>query len=103
VSHLIFWNERNLIGFHGNTPPDFNGDNEATFKVLDEQGWERSIIKIDSVQTALEQAVEKATDDQLKQWSKSIANIASHNAYHTGQIVYIRKKNGWWDPEKGVK
>jgi hypothetical protein len=26
-----------------------------------------------------------------------------HNAYHIGQIVYIRKLQGSWDPEKGVK
>ena len=103
VSHLIFWNERNLISFQGNKPPDFSGDNKATFKTLDEKEWQLSIKKIDSIQTSLEQTIEKATDKQLGEWSSDIVNICAHNAYHTGQIVYIRKKNGWWDEDQGVK
>jgi len=31
------------------------------------------------------------------------ASVAAHNAYHTGQILYIRRAKGWWDPAKGVK
>jgi hypothetical protein len=27
----------------------------------------------------------------------------TRNAYHTGQIIYIRKMKGNWDPAKGVK
>jgi hypothetical protein len=42
-------------------------------------------------------------EGMLNEWSSSIANMCSHNAYHTGQIVYIRKKNGWWQESKGVK
>lgn len=29
--------------------------------------------------------------------------MGTHNAYHTGQIIYIRKQQGWWDEKKGVK
>jgi uncharacterized damage-inducible protein DinB len=36
-------------------------------------------------------------------WYSVIAHISAHNAYHTGQILYIRKLAGNWDPEKGVK
>jgi len=35
--------------------------------------------------------------------ASTIAHIGTHNAYHTGQILYVRKMKGWWDPEKGVK
>jgi len=31
------------------------------------------------------------------------AIIATRNAYHIGQIVYVRKLQGSWNPEKGVK
>ena len=96
VSHLIFWNSRVLKAFQGNTPPDFKEDNKVTFKALSEKDWDLSVKKLDSLQTTWEQLVEMATDLQLKDWSSSIANIGSHNAYHTGQIVYIRKRNGWW-------
>ncbi len=36
-------------------------------------------------------------------WASQIAHIGTHNAYHTGQIIEIRKLQGSWDPEKGVK
>jgi hypothetical protein len=97
VSHLIFWNERVLIAFKGNVLPDFNDDNELTFQKINERDWELAAKKLDSIQTEWERVTEKATQKQVKEWSASIANIAAHNAYHTGQIIYIRKRNGWWN------
>lgn len=103
VSHLVFWNERILFWFHDQKAPEFNDDNELTFITFSEAEWAHSVRKLDSIQTVWKQSVEGATDEQLKKWSNSVANICAHNAYHTGQIVYIRKQNGWWDDSKGVK
>jgi uncharacterized damage-inducible protein DinB len=103
VSHLAFWNERILIAFQGNTPPAYNDNNKETFTKFNKNNWQQTVNRLDSIQVLWEKAVEGATEKQLKDWSSSIANICSHNAYHTGQIVYIRKKNGWWDEAKGVK
>jgi len=96
VSHLIFWNERVLNAFEGNTLPDFNDDNNTTFKQFEGEQWPLAIRKLDSIQTEWEQKVIAATEEQLNEWSSIIANVCSHNAYHTGQIIYIRKRNGWW-------
>lgn len=103
VAHLIFWNERNLIAFRGNKPPDFSGNNEETFTSFNPADWEQAVARLDSIESQLEAVFEKADDAQVKDWAPTAANIASHNAYHTGQIIYIRKHKGWWDPEKGVK
>jgi hypothetical protein len=51
----------------------------------------------------LEGVVEAADDKQLAAWASEIAHIGTHNAYHIGQIVFVRKEQGSWDPEKGVK
>ncbi|MEO9891213.1 hypothetical protein [Aurantibacter sp.] len=32
VSHLIFWNQRDLTAFKGDSLPSFNYDNNSTFK-----------------------------------------------------------------------
>ncbi len=96
VTHLTFWNERVLMAFHNNTVPDFTGNNQETFTKFDKTHWEQSVHRLDSIQRQWEYAVEHATDEQLAKWSSSIANLCSHNAYHTGQIIYIRKRNGWW-------
>jgi len=55
------------------------------------------------VMTELEKIVEAADEKQLESWASELAHIGTHNAYHTGQIVFVRKLQGSWDPEKGVK
>jgi len=50
-----------------------------------------------------ETAIKQADEAKLRKWYSTIANINTHNAYHTGQILYIRKLAGNWNPDKGVK
>ena len=53
--------------------------------------------------SAWEKAVEGADEKKLEKWASTIAHIGAHNAYHIGQMIYIRKLQGSWNPEKGVK
>ena len=53
--------------------------------------------------TEWEQSVESADEAKLKDWYSDIAHIGTHNAYHIGQIVFVRKEQGSWNPDKGVK
>jgi uncharacterized damage-inducible protein DinB len=104
VNHLIFWNERALEKFQGQKTASFDGNNEETFSKSMERGdWRAAVQKLDSVLTSWEKAVEQADDDKLQKWASTIAHIGTHTAYHTGQIIYIRRLQGSWDPEKGVK
>ena len=59
--------------------------------------------ELDEVMTALEQVVQTADEASLQKWASTMAHIGAHNAYHIGQMVYIRRLQGSWDPEKGVK
>ncbi|HVX49633.1 MAG TPA: hypothetical protein VHB48_05720, partial [Chitinophagaceae bacterium] len=70
---------------------------------VDKTAWEASVKRIDSVLTAFEAAIDKADDAKLQQWYNAIAHVGTHNAYHIGQIIYIRKMRGNWDADKGVK
>lgn len=99
VSHLIFWNETNLTVFKGDSLTGFDDNNELTFKKFNETDWKIALEKLDSVQAEWEKLTAQATDEQIDEWSTEIASMSAHNAYHTGQIIYIRKQNGWW-PEK---
>jgi len=96
AAHLVFWNERALRSFAGNTPPDFQGSNDSTFTQLDAGEWSAMQLKLDSIQHEIERIVSDANDEQLEKWTPTINNLCMHNAYHTGQMVYIRKRNGWW-------
>jgi DinB superfamily len=103
VNHLIFWNQQYLAKFKGDKPTAFNGDNKETFAGLDKATWEASVKKVDDVLTGWEKAIEEADDAKLAKWASTIAKISTHNAYHTGQIIYIRKMKGNWDSAKGVR
>lgn len=101
VQHLIYWDYDQLERFRGKkTRDDVNNDSTFTF---DEAGWANAVKKVDAVLTEWENEIEKADDAKLTKWYGIIANISTHNAYHTGQILYIRKQQGSWNPEKGVK
>ena len=101
--HLLFWNRRNLNNFRGVKNEKFTGDNKETFDKFDSKQWAGIVNQLDQVMTDLEKLVETADDQQLAKWANTIGNLCTHNAYHTGQIAYVRKLHGTWNPDKGVK
>ncbi len=101
--HLLFWNRRNLARLEGEKLESFGGNNDETFVKFDDKQWADTVKQLDQVMTDLEKLVETADDQQLAKWAPTIGNICTHNAYHVGQIVYVRKLQGSWNPEKGVK
>lgn len=100
--HLAFWNERALAGLRGEKPagPD---SNEQTFNDFDAARWEDVVQRLDRVMKDLEAEVEKMPEEKLAKAAQTISHISTHNAYHTGQILYVRKLQGSWDPQNGVK
>ena len=103
VNHLVFWNRRSLQKFKGESQEKFDGNNDETFNNFDAKKWEAMVKQLDEVMTDWEKAVEGADDAKLKDWYSEIAHIGTHNAYHIGQMVFVRKEQGSWNPEKGVK
>lgn len=101
--HLLFWDRDELAKFKGEPPPKFSGKNDDTFYNFNKAEWDQNVKQLDEVMTEWEKAVEAADDAKLAKWAEGIANVAAHNAYHIGQIVYVRKEQGSWNPENGVK
>jgi len=48
-------------------------------------------------------ASEASDDAKLQSWYNGLSHISTHNAYHIGQMIFVRIPQGAWDPEKGVK
>lgn len=101
--HIIYWNQRSLAKFKGETPTKYGGDNDETFNQFDSKKWTETVRQLDEVMTEWEKAVETADDKKLEEWAPTITRIGTHNAYHIGQIVFVRKEQGSWDSTKGVK
>jgi hypothetical protein len=103
VSHLIFWNLQGLQIFKGIHTSGFSGNNDETFATLPPDRWNAIVTRMDSVCKAWEQAIALMGKNISAKNLMMISQMSIHNAYHTGQIMYIRKQEHAWDSSKGVK
>lgn len=101
--HLVFWNRRTLATLKGEKPGQFSGNNDETFDRFDSKTWNETVQQLDQVMNDLEKWVETADEAKLKESAQVFTHISTHNAYHIGQIIFVRKAQGSWDPQNGVK
>jgi uncharacterized damage-inducible protein DinB len=101
--HLVFLNRRNLQVLKGEKPEKFSGNNDETFDKFDSKTWNETVQQLDDVMNELEKWVETADEAKLKESAQVFTHISTHNAYHIGQIIYVRKEQGSWDPKNGVR
>ena len=101
--HLLFWDRRALQDFKGEKSAAFSGNNDETFNNFDSKQWADTVKQLNQVMSDWEKAVESADDAKLAKNASLIAHVGVHNAYHIGQIVFVRKEQGSWDPSKGVR
>jgi uncharacterized damage-inducible protein DinB len=107
LNHITFWNEYILGTIRDMKQGNIEIHNEHTFgppgDPNDEMAWKRAVERASEVYQALRQAVsdlsesdlEKPFDEKGTPIKLVLADIAMHDAYHIGQIVYIRKLQGW--------
>jgi len=101
--HLLYWNTQALHQLLGEKVAPAESDNTQTFNKFDATNWPDTVRKLDENLAALEQLVEAADDAKIEAIAGTISHISAHNAYHTGEIIMIRKLQGSWDPNKGVR
>ena len=100
--HLVFWNRWTLERLNGSTEK-YNGTNDETFYKFDSKTWNDTVRQFDEVMNDIENWVQTADEAKLKESAQTINTICTHNAYHIGQIIYVRREQGSWDPNMGVK
>src|SRR4030095_170679 len=97
-----------LYGVELKEPQDV--ENTGTFK-SDESDWHATCQKLFAVMDEWREKLNEITNDKLNSpvndqytapWFSPLAQQNIHNAYHTGQIVLLRKLQGSWDRTKGV-
>jgi hypothetical protein len=101
VQHLNYWNSANLAGFK-KQPFKQLANNDDTFN-FDPKQWDAALRDFDRIMSEWEEVVQSADDATLSRIAPNVARIAQHNAYHIGEMVTSRKKQGSWNPENGVK
>jgi hypothetical protein len=101
--HIWYWNKESLDKFYGRKPAAFSGNNNETFTSFSEEDWAKVVKQLNDVMAEWETAIKTADEAKLGKWASTLDHINTHTAYHTGQIMYVRKLQGVWDPNKGVK
>ena len=101
--HIWYWDQRALNDFKGEKNAPFDGNNNETFDKFNADQWNDLVKKLNQVLADWDKAVNDADDAKLAANASLIAHVGAHNAYHVGQILYVRKLHGVWNPDKGVK
>lgn len=105
VNHLNYWNGRILGYMTGATLPKGIG-NDATFgepgDPNDTAGWAETLEQARRVAEQRRSVLAELTDADLSRAlgsgtvGEALPSWLLHDAYHTGQIVLIRKQQGSW-------
>lgn len=102
VQHLIFYNELELKKFKGEIIEQRMQDNYTTFRNQEQKSWVTTTVTLHAILQDWEQTINDATQEKIAAWEETLSYVFLHNAYHIGQIVYIRKQAGDWSDVKGV-
>ncbi|RAP74309.1 DinB family protein [Paenibacillus montanisoli] len=102
VHHLTFYKERLLQRLKGLEPAPYNG-NTNTFQNSDpSMDWEQAIAKLVAVHREINGYLTDFQDADLDKplpetpVGGQLLSLALHDAYHTGQIILLRKLQGSW-------
>ncbi|EJQ44387.1 hypothetical protein BWGOE4_26960 [Bacillus mycoides] len=108
VQHLLYWNSTWQTRYkesNVNAVPAI-GDNNKSFMLSDNQTFEelreKLLEKLLQWQNLINE--DKVESDVIgfpvsAKWWEVLANVTTHNAYHIGQIIYIRKLQKSFDSE----
>jgi hypothetical protein len=105
VNHLIYYKERLVAKMEGREWTQ-NLDGDATFNLTeqsnDDKAWQEVVKRAENINRALREILNKTSSEELDQDSLEgkLLDIFLHDAYHTGQIIQIRKMQGSWPSQR---
>lgn len=113
LAHLSFYCYAYLRRFKGEDYKYPTDNNAETFALgnASEDAWHEEVKRFDTIMTELRSLITAADEGKLAShvsaanratWAELIANVNTHAAYHSGQIILLRKLQKGWDHKKGV-
>ncbi|MDM5189582.1 DinB family protein [Bacillus sp. DX4.1] len=110
LKHMIYWQDFLLLGLQGEKPQlptDVKESWPVEHMAKSQEEWEEVIEQfLSGVDTACTIAQTTKLDEDLAQYpdvtrADTLRNIASHNSYHLGEIVLLRRLLEAWPPPSG--
>jgi uncharacterized damage-inducible protein DinB len=103
VNHLMYYKERMAATLEGREW-SHHLDGDETFALTDQkesdQEWAKVVERAESAQQQLRQAVSTLTENEIESLERKLLDIMMHDAYHTGQIIQLRKMQGSWPSQR---
>lgn len=105
VNHLFYYKRRFLFRLEGNAWPFEISANEQTFLPGAHTlhlTWAKLVDELSAIHRKIRQGIVELSDEKFDRKlpndpvDQQIMTLAMHDAYHTGQIILIRKLYGSW-------
>ncbi|MGF3104028.1 DinB family protein [Rossellomorea sp. DUT-2] len=101
VNHLTYYKERltaQLEGREWNQILDGTETFYLTEQLNDDMAWSAVVERVKTAHRLLREALGRTTTEDLEQnaLEEKLLDIMLHEAYHTGQIIQMRKMQGSW-------
>lgn len=100
VNHLIYYKERLVATLEGHewTRIDGNDTFFITKQTEDDDDWNFTMKRAENVHNKLKELLGKMSSEDLNgnELESDLIDIFLHDAYHTGQIMQLRKMQGSW-------
>jgi hypothetical protein len=101
VNHLLYYKERIVANLEGREWTK-NLDGDQTFFLTEQSNdgneWKKVVERLENTSFSLRQLLSNMTDEDLMRnsFEVKLMDLLLHDAYHTGQIIQIRKMQGSW-------
>ncbi|MBP1964466.1 DinB family protein [Paenibacillus aceris] len=106
VHHLIFYKERllNRMTAIESEYPDLSNDDTFVVESASSKDWEETLARLQTVHRGIRDRMAKWEDNDFEHVypnrtqsvGRWVNSLILHDAYHTGQIMFIRKMQGSW-------
>jgi uncharacterized damage-inducible protein DinB len=112
LAHMVFWQDIFLTRMRGQIPPDVPHDQDGWPKMPSapaeqDEAWADLVVHFAAGLNEAEKIAKRATlGDKLgpkmkRTFAGQLLSLATHNAYHLGQIVTLRRMIDAWPPPSG--
>ncbi|MGG1878853.1 DinB family protein [Paenibacillus cisolokensis] len=97
VMHLLFYKEVLLARIEGRAS-DVRVSNDETFRIVDasEEAWREAQDRLKQVHAAVREKIQNVPEEELSEHPQRYWSFITHDAYHIGQIILLRKLQGSW-------
>jgi uncharacterized damage-inducible protein DinB len=111
VHHLIFYKERllkRMTGEESDYPEELTNDDTFAVGLTSEGDWQETLARLKSVHQGNrdriagweEEEFEHILPNRTQSVGRLVNSLIMHDAYHTGQIILIRKLQGSWPSQR---